>query len=96
VEVVPGEERVVEFPPPPPPPPLEEAGTPLFLEIPGPLPGGGEVELLATGEEVETPWGTFTVENGRVRISIPSGVSGQFTFRILGGGRSKEYPVEVR
>jgi hypothetical protein len=96
VEVAPGEERVVEFPPPPPPPPLGEAETPLFLEIPGPLPGGGEVELLATGEEVETPWGTFAVENGRVWISIPPGVSGQFTFRILGGGRSKEYSVEVR
>jgi hypothetical protein len=96
VEVAPGEERVVEFPPPPPPPPLEEAETPLFLEIPGPLPSGGEVELLATGEKVETPWGTFAVENGRVRISVPSGVSGQFTFRVLGGGRSKEYSVEVR
>jgi len=96
VEVAPGEERVVEFPPPPPPPPLEEAETPLFLEIPGPLPSGGEVELLATGEEVETPWGTFAVENGRVWISIPPGVSGQFTFRILGGGRSKEYSVKVR
>jgi hypothetical protein len=96
VEVAPGEERVVEFPPPPPPPPLEEAETPLFLEIPGPLPSGGEVELLATGEKVETPWGTFAVENGRARISIPPGVSGQFTFRILGGGRSKEYSVEVR
>ncbi len=96
VEVAPGEERVVEFPPPPPPPPPEEAETPLFLEIPGPLPGGGEVELLATGEEVETPWGTFAVENGRVRISIPSGVSGQFTLVLRGGGRSKEYSVEVR
>jgi hypothetical protein len=96
VEVATGEERVVEFPPPPPPPPLEEAETPLFLEIPGPLPSGGEVELLATGEEVETPWGTFAVENGRVRISIPSGVSGQFTLVLRGGGRSKEYSVEVR
>jgi len=96
VEVAPGEERVVEFPSPPPPPPLEEAKTPLFLEIPGPLPSGGEVELLATGEEVETPWGTFAVENGRVRISIPSGVSGQFTLVLRGGGRSKEYSVEVR
>jgi hypothetical protein len=96
VEVAPGEERMVEFPPPPPPPPLEEAETPLFLEIPGPLPSGGEVELLATGEKVETPWGTFAVKNGRVRVSIPSGVSGQFAFRVLGGGRSKEYSVEVR
>jgi hypothetical protein len=96
VEVAPGEERVVEFPPPPPPPPLEEAETPLFLEILGPLPSGGEVELLATGEEVETPWGTFAVENGRVRISVPSGVSGQFTFLLRGGGRSKEYSVEAR
>ncbi len=96
VEVAPGEERMVEFPPPPPPPPLEEAETPLFLEIPGPLSGGREVELLATGEEVETPWGTFVVEDGRVRISIPPGAKGQFTFRILGGGRSKEYSVEVR
>lgn len=96
VEVAPGEERVVEFPPPPPPPPLEEAETPLFLEIPGPLPSGGEVELLATGEEVETPWGTFAVENGQVRISIPSGVNGQFTLILRGGGRSKEYSVEVR
>jgi hypothetical protein len=96
VEVAPGEERVVEFPPPPPPPPLEEAETPLFLEVPGPLPSGEEVELLAIGEKVETPWGTFAVENGRVWISIPPGVSGQFTFRILGGGRSKEYSVEVR
>ena len=96
VEVAPGEERVVEFPPPPPPPPLEEAETPLFLEIPGPLPSGGEVELLATGEEVETPWGTFAVKDGRVRISVPPGVSGQFTFLLRGGGRSKEYRVEVR
>ena len=96
LDVAPGEERAVQFPPPLPPPPLEEAEAPLFLELPDFLPGGGEVELLASGEEVKTPWGSFTVENGRVRLSIPSGVSGRFTLQILGGGRSKEYLVEVR
>lgn len=96
VEVAPGEERRVEFPPPPPPPALEEAQAALFLELPEALPSGGEVELSAIGEQVETPWGSFAVRDGRVRLSIPSGVSGRFTLRVLGNGRSKEYAVEVR